>query len=218
MAYIPRSMASDRSRFLATGAAGTTGAASGGVPISTPPQSPAGGQFAGLRAYFNANQPNAEALAGDVVSGLDTTAQSAVDKAAVSRGTLESAGGAAKAADAIATRDDARRQLDALGSQSGISALLEQRDPSASYTQGMRSADAALLGRSGAINDARDRWGGVLGALDPTYKLDPVQKPTVLPEPSHLPTYKRDQIDDLNDGQLDEWPELNPRRKRKEDY
>jgi hypothetical protein len=168
MAYIPRTTATDR-RYLATGTGG--GTASGGMPIATPApnQSPAGGQFAGLRAYFSANQPNAEGLAGDLAAGLGTKAQDAVAKAGQSGSTYESAGGVGLAADAIAARDDARRDYDALGSQAGIAGVLEQRQPGASYTAGMKNADAALLGRSGAVNDARGRWGGVLGALDPTY-------------------------------------------------
>lgn len=200
MAYIPRTTATDR-RYLATGTGGAGGAV-GGMPLAAPPsnQSPAGGQFAGLRAFFSANQPNADALAGDVVSKLDTAAQGAVDKAKASRQTLESQGGVAKAADAIAARDDARRQYDALGSQSGISALLEQRDPSAAYTQGMRSADAALLGRTSAINDARAKWGSVLSALDPTYLPDPVAQPKPPTDPSNVPNYKQDDIEDYYEG------------------
>jgi hypothetical protein len=214
MAYIPRTTATDR-RYLATGTGG--GTASGGMPIATPApnQSPAGGQFAGLRAYFSANQPNAEGLAGDLAAGLDTKAQDAVAKAGQSGSTYESAGGVGLAADAIAARDDARRDYDALGSQAGIASMLEQRQPGASYTAGMKNADAALLGRSGAINDARGRWGGVLDALDPTYKpgLAPTPpgtgSPLKLPD---LPTYKRDQVDDLNGDAID------PRRRRTEVY
>jgi hypothetical protein len=170
VAYIPRTTMSDRSRFMATGAGG--GAASGGMPIASPPaapQSPAGGQFAGLRAYFDANQPNAEGLASELASGLDTKARDAQAQAVLSSATYESNGGVGRAADAIAARDDARRDLDALGSQAGIASLLEQRQPGAGYTAGMKNADAALLGRSGSIGDARERWGGVLAGLDPTY-------------------------------------------------
>jgi hypothetical protein len=203
MAYIPRTTATDR-RYLATGTGGGAGPASGGMPLSSAPanQSPAGGQFAGLRAYFSANQPNAEGLASDLAAGLDTKAQGAVDKANVSGQTYESAGGLGLAADALAARDDARRDLDALGSQAGIASLLEQRQPGASYTAGMKNADAALLGRAGAIGDARDRWGGVLAGLEPTYRpgapaVDPRTHVTPIPL-----NYKRDQIDDGNTGDV----------------
>jgi hypothetical protein len=195
MAYIPRTTATDR-RYLATGTGGGAGPASGGMPLSAPPQSPAGGQFAGLRAYFSANQPNAEGLASDLAAGLDTKAQDAVDKTDVSGQTYESAGGLGLAADALSARDDARRDLDALGSNAGIASMLEQRQPDASYTAGMKNADAALLGRSGSINDARGRWGGVLAGLDPTYLPGAPAVATNTPPPSNLPTYKRDQIDD----------------------
>jgi hypothetical protein len=197
MAYIPRTTATDR-RYLATGTGGGAGPASGGMPLSAPPanQSPAGGQFAGLRAYFSANQPNAEGLAGELAAGLDAKGQGAVDKANVSRDTYESAGGLGLAADALAARDDARRDNDALGSQAGIASLLEQRQPDPSYTAGMKNADSALLGRSGAINDARSRWGGVLSGLDPTYLPGAPSVATNTPPPSNLPAYKRDQIDD----------------------
>jgi hypothetical protein len=184
MAYIPRSMTSDRSRFMATGAAG--GAASGGMPIAAPPQqqSPAGGQFAGLRAFFSANQPNAEGLAGELASGVDAQAQGAVDATRRARGTYESEGGVGLAADAQSARDEARRQVDALGSQSGIAAVLEQRQPDIRYTPGQRSADAALLGRSGAVSGIQDRWGGILDALNPTYKPGaPAVQPVAAPQP-----------------------------------
>jgi hypothetical protein len=182
MAYIPRTTMSDRSRFMATGAGG--GAASGGMPIASPPptpQSPAGGQFAGLRAFFSANQPNVEGLASDLAAGLGTKAQDAVGKAARSAETYESAGGAGLAADALAARDDARRDLDALGSQAGIAAMLEQRQPGVGYTAGMKNADAAMLGRSDSIGEARDRWAGTLGGLDPTYRPGAPTPPA--PEP-----------------------------------
>jgi hypothetical protein len=197
MAYIPRTTTTDR-RYLTTGSAGAAGPASGGMPLAAPPanQSPAGGQFEGLRAYFSANHPNAEGLASDLAAGLDTKAQDAADKTAFSGRTLESQGGVGAATDALAARDDARRDFDALGSQPGIASLLEQRQPGASYTAGMKNADAALVGRSGAINDARSRWGGVLSGLDPTYRLDPVVTPTVATPPDPFPNYKRDQIDD----------------------
>jgi hypothetical protein len=183
MAYIPRTTATDR-RYLATGTGGAAGPASGGMPLSAPPQSPAGGQFAGLRAYFSANQPNAEGMASELADGLDTKAQDAVTKTGQARSTYESAGGLGLAADALAARDDARRDFGALGSQAGIASMLEQRQPSATYTAGMKNADAALLGRSGAINDARGRWGGVLGALDPTYLPGaPPQQPVSISQP-----------------------------------
>ncbi len=169
MAYIQPT--DPRQRLSILGGAGP--GSNSGAPVSgasrPPPSSDGGQRFGALRSFFEANQPIANTQAGALTAAVDKEAQGAVDLSNRAGETYESDGGANLAADAIGARDSALGKVNALGSQQGLAGLLGD-GASATYTEGQRNADATLFGRSPGVGETANRWAGVLGALDPTYK------------------------------------------------
>jgi hypothetical protein len=186
LAYIPPLGDPNKNPYLlASGSSGgAPGIASGSAPSSPPPASDGGQRFGALRSFFAANQPTADAQIGTVTQPIEERANEAVDLAAQAKGQTAAQGGADTAGRALTARDDALGMLDDTESQGGLAGLLgEGKD--ATYTEGQRNADAYLYGRAPGMEGFREKWGGVLGALNPAYKPDPVPKesaPPVLPK------------------------------------
>lgn len=161
-------------------AAQVPGAAPGASPVSAPPTS--GGAFQAVRGFFEANRASADDTAQRALGGVEEQAQEAVDLAQESEEIPENFGGIETASEATAARDEALEKINAAGTQSGIEALLSQ-GKDATYTPGQRAADAAIAGRSDIMRDVQEKWGGTLGALQPTYApslerpVEPVRAP-----------------------------------------
>lgn len=156
--------------LLASG--GAPGAVASGSAPSTPPASDGGQRFGAMRSFFAANQPAADAQIGTVTQPIEARGQEALGLAAKAAGETAAQGGPQTAGKAMDARDDALGMLDDTESQGGIAGLLgEGKD--ATYTEGQRNADAYLYGRSPGLSDFRGKWGGILGALNPSYKPDP---------------------------------------------
>jgi hypothetical protein len=174
---------------------GAVPASSVGGGVSRPQaQSDAGGRFAALRGFFGANQEAANEKVGTLTAPIEAKANEAVSLTNEASRLTEEQGGVGKASEATVARDDAKQMLGALGSQGGIAGLLGEGD--ASYTEGQRSADAALFGRAPGLGDFKDKWDGVLGALSPTYSVPaPLAPPVAVPIPESKPeTYEEEQI------------------------
>lgn len=181
MAVIPRY--GDRERMLGVAGGGAAGL---GAPVSgsstPPPMSPGGQSYSALRAFFSANQPAANAGVAALTAPVAQQAQGAVDAAAKSA-TMTGNEGQVAAEGAKLSRDAALGAVNDLSKPSTVEGLLGAgRD--ATYTQGMRAADAYLYGRAPGMADFQSRWAGVLGALNPTWNKG---GPYAGPEPRRRP-------------------------------
>jgi hypothetical protein len=182
MAFIPRINAL-REQYLGESATGDSITSGGGAGVpsgtapaggSAPAPAPVGtGKFAAVRGFFEANQPNAEAHAAEIAKPIADQAQGAVDKAKEAEATPENFGGGTLRDDAIGDRDEALDSVNAATSPEGIAGLIGKKD--ATYSQGMRNADAALYGRTAPMGEL-SKWGPVLEALAPTSR-GAIEKP-----------------------------------------
>jgi hypothetical protein len=161
-------------QFLASG--GAPGAVASGSAPSSPPASDGGQRFGAMRSFFAANQPAADAQIGAVTQPIAQRGQEAVDLAAKSGGLTASGGGPEAAGKALDAKQEALGMLRDTESVGGMAGLIGE-GKGADYTEGQRNADAYLYGRAPGMEEFRSRWGGVLGALSPGYKPDPVTPP-----------------------------------------
>lgn len=191
MAYIPPQYDPNRPNqnpfALASGSGSAVGApASGSAPSAPPPSSD--GRFGAMRAFFAANQPAANAQIGEVTAPIEEQAKNAQALTGKANGLYENEGGADVAGQAMTARDEALGRVKDTASVEGIGGLLgEGRD--ATYTEGQRNADAYLFGRAPGLGGWRDKWAGILGALDPKYRTGnrPAPAPTSPPPSSRPP-------------------------------
>lgn len=165
----------------------TSGGTAPGAPTTT---TPAGGRFSALRGFLDANQPAVDAAAASVAAPIDARAKEAVSLAGESAALPENKGGAEKAADASAARDDALSRI-AAASEGVVGDV-----PTAGITPGAQAADSYLYSRSTPIKDLQ-AWNPVLQALEPGYG-DPYYEPVASDDGAKTDKGKKAQEQYLN--------------------